>query len=71
MFHRSTGSTHRQRISVAVLALTLILTMAFPAAAAPSRPDPFYSDFGDLPASYPTFSPPMVQSATRSRQAAA
>ena len=54
MFHRSTGSTHRQRVSVVVLALTLILTMAFPAAAAPSRPDPFYSDFGDLPATYPT-----------------
>ena len=54
MFHRSTGSTRRQRISAVVFALVLMLTMVFPAVAAPSRPDPHYSDFGDLPATYPT-----------------
>jgi hypothetical protein len=28
--------------------------MTFPSAAAPSRPDPFLTDWGDLPATYPT-----------------
>ena len=54
MFHRSTGSTGRQRISAVVFAFSLILTMTFPSAAAPSRPDPFLTDLGDLPATYPT-----------------
>ena len=55
MFHRSTGSTGRQRISAVVLALALMLTLALPAAAAPARPDPHLSDLGDLPdPTYPT-----------------
>ena len=55
MFHRPTGSTCRQRIEPAVvLALTLILTMVFPAAAAPVAARSVLTDFGDLPASYPT-----------------
>jgi hypothetical protein len=39
MFHRATGFTRRRRISAAVLALALILTMALPSAAAPAAPD--------------------------------
>jgi len=38
MSHRSTGFTRKQRISAAVLAVALILTMALPAVAAPAGP---------------------------------
>ena len=38
MSHRSTGFTRKQRISAAVLAVALMLTMALPAVAAPSGP---------------------------------
>lgn len=38
MSHRSTGFTRKQRISAAVLAVALMLTMALPAVAAPAGP---------------------------------